>query len=335
MESGMNEPLVILGCTASGKSELAEAIAAQWKDSTGRCASIMAVDAMQVYRGMDIGTAKPDAPTRRRFAHWMIDVADPWESFSAARFATMAEPLIREHQQAGQPLILVAGTVLYLRAVLEGLFEGPAADPALRQALARRAARQGAARLHRELADVDAPSAARIHPNDLRRIVRALEVFHLTGEPISRLQTQWRAGRPRIACRMVGIRREKEDLNHRINRRVRMMIQTGLVEEVQRLAAGPHPLSMQAREGVGYKEILEYLEGRITLAQAGEQMKIHTRHLAKLQRTWLRRFPQIRWLNLAADQAAGGLAGMALEEIISQNPDDHRDRTSASRAAGP
>ncbi len=146
---GMDKLLVIVGCTAVGKSELAEALAMNLKDASGRPASIMAVDSMQVYRGMDIGTAKPSAITRAMIPHTMIDVADPWESFSAARFADMAEPIIEQHRVQNRPLILVAGTVLYLRAVLEGLFEGPPANPEIRQALATRAEAMGSATLHK------------------------------------------------------------------------------------------------------------------------------------------------------------------------------------------
>ena len=306
----MDRLLVILGCTASGKSELAEAIALRQRERFGQNPTIMAVDSMQVYRGMDIGTAKPSAQARQRTNYLMIDVADPWESFSAARFAGTAGPLIEQHRQNREAsgLILVAGTVLYLRALLEGLFEGPAADPVLRTELRRRAAAEGAAALHHELAAVDPAAGQRIHPNDLRRIIRALEVFRLTGTPISQLQTQWTAAAPRWPCRLAGLVREKADLNHRINRRVHAMIEAGLVDEVRRLAAGSRPLSMQARAGVGYKEVLEYLAGQSTLAEAIERIKINTRHLAKLQRTWLRRFTAVQWFPLGENQSAADLA---------------------------
>jgi tRNA dimethylallyltransferase len=306
----MDRLLVIVGCTASGKSELAEAIALRQRERFGQNPTIMAVDSMQVYRGMDIGTAKPSAQARQRINYLMLDVADPWESFSAARFAGLAGPLIEQYRQNREApgLILVAGTVLYLRALLEGLFEGPAADPVLRTELRRRAAAEGAAALHHELAAVDPAAGQRIHPNDLRRIIRALEVFRLTGTPISQLQTQWTAAAPRWPCRLAGLVREKADLNHRINRRVHVMIEAGLVDEVRRLAAGSRPLSMQARAGVGYKEVLEYLAGQSTLAEAIERIKINTRHLAKLQRTWLRRFTAVQWFPLGENQSAADLA---------------------------
>ena len=306
----MDRLLVIVGCTASGKSELAEAIALRQRERFGQNPTIMAVDSMQVYRGMDIGTAKPSAQARQRINYLMLDVADPWESFSAARFAELAGPLIEQYRQNREApgLILVAGTVLYLRALLEGLFEGPAAGPVLRTELRRRAAAEGAAALHHELAAVDPAAGQRIHPNDLRRIIRALEVFRLTGTPISQLQTQWTAAAPRWPCRLAGLVREKADLNHRINRRVHVMIEAGLVDEVRRLAAGSRPLSMQARAGVGYKEVLEYLAGQSTLAEAIERIKINTRHLAKLQRTWLRRFTAVQWFPLGENQSAADLA---------------------------
>lgn len=312
---GMDKLLVIVGCTAVGKSELAEALAMNLKDASGRPASIMAVDSMQVYRGMDIGTAKPSAITRAMIPHTMIDVADPWESFSAARFADMAEPIIEQHRVQNRPLILVAGTVLYLRAVLEGLFEGPPANPEIRQALATRAEAMGSATLHKELAHVDPQAAQRIHPNDLRRIIRALEVFQITGKGISTLQTQWQAGRPRLDYRIIGVARDKTDLNHRINHRVRIMVQNGLLDEVRALLRRPGGLSMQAREAVGYKQIISHLDGSLPLDEAIEQIKIQTRHLAKLQRTWLKRFDAVSWYHIQPDQACSELTAQIIMSL--------------------
>ena len=289
-------PLIIVGCTASGKSDLAEFLAEKWLGPTGQPAVVMAVDSMQVYRGMDIGTAKPSIQTRQRISHQMIDVADPWESFSAARFAAMATPILDQCRASQTPLILVAGTILYLRALLEGLFEGPAANPEIRGRLAAFVAEHSLAALHQELSGIDPVSAARIHPNDQRRIIRALEVFRLTGQTISDLQTQWQHQHPQISARIIGISRDKSELNSRINRRVKAMLDLGLVDEVARLAAAPGGLSDQARQAVGYREILDYLAGRMPLPEALERIKINTRHLAKLQRTWLKRFPSVEWI---------------------------------------
>ncbi|NNM85413.1 MAG: tRNA (adenosine(37)-N6)-dimethylallyltransferase MiaA, partial [Phycisphaerales bacterium] len=216
--------LAIVGCTAGGKSDLAERLAVELAHRDGIPPTIMAVDSMQVYRLMDIGTAKPDAETRRRLPHAMIDVADPSEAFSAARFAEQAGPIIAEHCDSGRRLILVVGTVLYFRAITEGLFQGPAADANVRRELENQAAINGTTALHQRLATVDPQAAAKIHSNDLRRLVRALEVYILTGRAISSLQTQWQQSHPRVPCTIIGIDRPREELNRRINQRVRNMM---------------------------------------------------------------------------------------------------------------
>jgi len=300
----MSKPIVILGCTAAGKSDLAEAIATHF----GR--PLLAVDSMQVYRGMDIGTAKPPPEVRARVDYRMIDVADPWEAYSAARFVEEARPLL----ESRQPIVIVAGTILYLRALLEGLFEGPSADPAIRAELSARAEREGAPALHKELAAVDALAGQRIHPNDLRRIVRALEVYRLTGTPISVLQTQWSAEHPAIDATFIGIQREKDLLNRRINARVKKMMEAGLLEEVRRLADDPRGFSPEAASGVGYKQLLEYFARRCTFDEAFEQIKIQTRYLAKMQRTWLKRWPgpQVKWLDAGENIEGGDLLEPAL-----------------------
>ncbi len=315
----MDKLLVIVGCTATGKSELAESLAMAMPGADGKPATIMAVDSMQVYRGMDIGTAKPSAAVRALIPHSMIDIADPWESFSAARFAALAAPVLEHHRLQDRPLILVVGTVLYLRALLEGLFEGPPADAKIRRELARRAEYDGSTELHKELARVDPLAAQRIHPNDLRRITRALEVFQITGQPISTLQTQWRAGRPRLDYRMIGLMRNKTDLNHRINQRVKIMIDDGLLKEVRDLLDAPNSLSMQAREAVGYKQIIDHLTGSLSLDQAIEQIKIQTRHLAKLQRTWLKRFDAVNWFTALPQQPTAELTGQIIESLTRQS----------------
>jgi tRNA dimethylallyltransferase len=298
-------PIVIVGCTASGKSALAEALA----EKPG--ARLMAVDSMQVYRGMNIGTAKPEAEARRRHDYLMLDVADAWDSYSAARFVADA----RRHLEQDGPLVLVAGTILYLRALLEGLFDGPSADAEIRAKLEAEAGTTTVQALHGRLEKVDALAASRIHPNDLRRIVRALEVFEITGQPISALQTQWHREHPRMEAMFIGIRREKESLNKRINARVKGMMAAGLLEEVRRLKDDPRGLSMEAASGVGYRQILDHFDGKCTLEDAVEAIKIQTRHLAKMQRTWLKRFPNVHWLDAADEQTGAELAERAAEIV--------------------
>ena len=283
---------------------------------------IMAVDSMQVYRGMDIGTAKPDAATRARIPHLMIDVAEPWETYSAARFISEARPYlensearIQNSELGARPLILIGGTIFYLRALLEGMFEGPGADEAIRAALAAEAEKVGVPALHARLAAVDALAASRIHPNDLRRIVRALEVYQLTGKPISELQTQWSREHPQIAATMIGVQREKDLLNRRINARVKTMLELGLVEEVRRLWQDPRGFSEEAAAAVGYRQIVDHFQGKCSLEDAVEEIKIQTRHLAKMQRTWLKRFRNITWLEPKEDQPSSVLIDQALAAI--------------------
>jgi tRNA dimethylallyltransferase len=305
----MVKPIVILGCTAAGKSDLAEGIA----ERAG--AELLAVDSMQVYRGMDIGTAKPGAEARGRLRYWMVNVADPWEVYSAARFVEEASPILGAAQREGRGMVIVGGTILYLRALLEGLFEGPGADEGIRAELGARAAREGTGPMHGELAKIDPAAGARIHPNDLRRIVRALEVFRLTGTPISDLQTQWSREHPAIEATFIGIRREKEGLNRRINARVKKMMESGLEEEVRRLAADPRGFSEEASSGVGYRQLLDYFEGKYSREEAIERIKIQTRYLAKMQRTWLKRWPgaAVRWIDATDGVEGGALVDAAME----------------------
>jgi tRNA dimethylallyltransferase len=316
----MSDPIVVLGCTASGKSDLAEELAVRMGEVQGRAPlQVMAVDSMQVYRGMDVGTAKPEGAVRARIPYLMLDMVDPWEPYSAARFVAEARPHVEQGEREGaRPVILVAGTMLYLRSLLEGLFEGPGADEAIRAELHERAKVEGTIMLHAELMRIDPEAARRIHPNDLRRIVRALEVFRLTGSPISTLQTQWAAAHPARRARFIGIRREKEVLNRRINARVKKMVERGLIEEVDRLARDPRGFSEEAASGVGYRQLLDHFARRCSLEEAIEQIKIQTRYLAKMQRTWMKRWPppaQVRWLDAAEGVEGAELVEAALEVL--------------------
>ncbi|MBK8916058.1 MAG: tRNA (adenosine(37)-N6)-dimethylallyltransferase MiaA [Phycisphaerales bacterium] len=308
-----NRVICVLGCTAAGKGELARALA------RALGAEVLSIDSMKVYRGMDVGTAKPGATERAKLVHHLIDVADPWESFSAARFVELADAAIDQAHAAGRPVVAVGGTVLYFRALHDGLFAGPGADAALRAELRDRAARLGAAALHAELAQVDPAAAARLHPNDLRRVERALEVHRLTGRPISELQSQWGAAsvrRPELRWVLIGVRHERETAARRINDRVRRMVRDGLVDEARRLWSDPRGISMQARQAVGYAELYEAFEGRCDVESAIERIKVNTRRLAKQQRTWLRRTAGLRWLEGAAPKNAGAtdVEGDAREE---------------------
>jgi tRNA dimethylallyltransferase len=305
--------LAILGCTASGKGALGRALA------TELGGEIVSVDSMKVYRGMDIGTAKPTAEQRAVVPHHLIDVADPWESFSAARFVELADQAITEIHARDRPAIVVGGTVLYFRCFYAGMFTGPSADQAFRAEIRARAARDGVDALHAELMRVDPAAAARIHRNDLRRIERALEVYRLTGRPISELQQQWDGAsirHPEWDWRLLGLRRERQAASHRINERVRRMFAAGLVEEARRIWTDPHGISEQARRAVGYAELFDHFAGGMSLQEAFERIKINSRRLGKQQRTWLKRLNDVRWIDVEEDDdialtlsRAMGLAG--------------------------
>jgi len=296
----------IIGCTASGKSALARALAERID------AEILSVDSMKVYRRMDIGTAKPSLQDRRTVRYHLIDVVEPSESFSVARFVALADAAIAEIASRGKRILAEGGTALYIKALTEGLFEGPSAWPELRAELRARARREGTAALHAELMRIDPEAAGRIHPNDLRRIVRALEVYHQSGVPISQLQTQWGRTRPDYDCRFIGLRRMREDLHRRINRRVKQMIEAGLVDEVRALLAEPEPLSKQARQALGYAEIIDHLENGTPLVDAIETIKINTRRFAKSQRTWFRRFANVHWIEVGCDETLEALVERAM-----------------------
>jgi tRNA dimethylallyltransferase len=280
--------LVILGPTASGKSDLALRIAR----AVG--AEILSVDSMQVYRGMDIGTAKPGAAEQAAARHHGISLVDPSEAFTVARFVEYADAVIREAAARQAPLIATGGTPLYYKALFEGLFEGPGADDSIRQRLRAFSNEQ----LHRRLSEVDPPTAARVHVQDTKRLIRALEVFELTGKPISSFQTEWSADRAaRHPAVWIGLLWDKETLNRRINARVKAMLQAGWLDETRNLLARHGgSLSPTAAEATGYHELAEHLKGNITLEEAIEQIKIATRQLARRQMKWFRRFPNVHWL---------------------------------------
>lgn len=301
---------VIIGPTAGGKTALAVEVALQGSSSTPpsggtlghvgiASGEVITADAFQVYRGLDIGTAKPTLAERCGVPHHLIDIRDPGEKFTVADWLSEAEKSIADVTARGHLPIVVGGTHLYIKSFLEGMFEGPAASPELRETLAA----MPPAELRAELERIDALAAARLHPNDLRRTIRAIEVFRLTGTPISQLQQQWdQAGKARTDCVLVGIEWPVELLNRRINARVKDMAARGLVDEVRGLwQAGK--LIGQAREALGYKQLIEAFEGRCSIDDALEQIKIDTRRLAKAQRTWMRRLrptPGSVWIDATA-----------------------------------
>jgi len=290
--------ILILGVTASGKGRLAFDLA----ESTG--ADIISIDSMKVYRRMDIGTAKPSEEARKRVKYHLMDVVEPSDSFSVGAFLDTALDVIEQIKDREGKIIAVGGTALYIKALLYGLFEGAGTDQQIRSELRARAQTEGVAELYRELMKIDPVAAERINPNDSRRIVRALEVYQLTGKPISSLQKQWDARQTKHDWTIIGLRRERADASSRINKRVKKMILAGLVDEVKSLLAEEEPLSKQARCAIGYAEIIEYLNGQMDLKDATELIKKNTRRLAKGQRTWFKTFQNVHWLDIDPDEPA-------------------------------
>ncbi len=304
----MSRPIpifVLTGPTAGGKERLALELA-------GRIGGeIVSADSMKVYRGMDVGTAKPSAEDRRRVPHYLVDVADPDETFSTARWVELADAAIADVAARGRVPIVSGGTPLYLKALLEGLFEGPAADEDLRRRLRGEAESRSTAALHRRLAEVDPAAAERIHPNDLRRVVRAIEVWELTGVPISEHQRQWGSRRGRYRPLILAIRRSREDLDRRIERRVRRMVEAGLREEVERLAARPGGLARGPRQALGYAEVLVHLERGTPWDETVEAIVLHTRQFARAQLKWFRRFEGLVRLDAGPETPTADLADRA------------------------
>lgn len=302
--------LILTGPTASGKSALALDLADRLN------AEIVSADSMTVYRGMDVGTAKPSPADRARVPHHLIDVLDPWESASVAWWLDRATLAVRDIEARRKTALFVGGTPFYLKALLCGLFPAPPADHELRRELEAEAERQGPNALHARLSSVDPASARRLHPNDVRRVVRALEVWQSTGRPLSAWQQQgwWDGDTPRFArgsCLVIDVPRS--ELCARIDQRVEAMFAAGWVDEVRRLRTLPHPLSRESSRALGYREIGEFLDGRRSLTETIADVQLRTRQFAKRQLTWFRALPGIEFVNGKltfdrwVDRMSGGL----------------------------
>ncbi len=285
-------PLVaIVGPTAVGKSEVALILAERLNGE------IVSADSRQIYRGMDIGTAKPTPEERARVPHHLIDVTDPDRPLTLAEYQRMAYAAIEEIHRRGRLPFLVGGTGLYVWAVVEGWQIPPAPpDPALRRALEERAQREGPGALYEELRRLDPEAAARIDPRNLRRVIRALEVCYRTGQPFS---AQRRKSPPPYATIMIGLTRPREELYRRIDERVERMIAAGLIEEVRHLAER-YPWELPAMTGLGYRQIGAYLRGEISLEEAIRRIRSATRAFVHHQYNWFRlEDPRIRWFDLS------------------------------------
>ena len=305
--------ILILGVTASGKSRLAFELAS----TIG--AEIISIDSMKVYRRMDIGTAKPSATRRRQIRYHLIDVVEPNEPFSVEKFLKLAEYAVKQISSAQKPVVAVGGTAMYIKAMLYGIFEGPGTNDRIRKKLRSRIAAQGPAELQEKLAEADPDAAQRIHPNDARRIIRALEVFELTGKPISSFQQQFDADNTLRDWKIIGLRRDKADTGTRINQRVKRMLENGFADEVKALLAEDKPLSKQAASAIGYAEIIDYLKGNLPFEKAVEKIKINTRRFAKAQRTWFKTFKNVNWLDIAEDESPEDILSRTMELLENIN----------------
>ena len=297
--------IALMGPTASGKT----ALAMEWAQRLG--GEIVSVDSVLVYRGLDIGAAKPDAAMLAAVPHHLIDVREPWQPYSAADFARDATAALADIYARGRVPILAGGTGLYFQALLDGLSPMPEADPALRETIADEAASRGWPAMHAELASVDARAAAKIKPTDPQRIQRALEVFRLSGKPISEWQAMPSRHRfPFRVLKLVLAPRERAVLHQRIGQRFDAMLAAGFLEEVQHLRALPglraveRPLDLPAVRAVGYRQAWEYLDGLVLESGFRDRAIAATRQLAKRQLTWLRGELDARWFDPATDRAA-------------------------------
>jgi tRNA dimethylallyltransferase len=293
MSHSADPPLIILlaGPTAVGKTELAIELAL----SLGT--EIINADSMQVYRYMDIGTAKPTREQRAIVPHHLLDVADPDKPFDAARYAELARPVIGSlHIQRKIPLV-VGGTGLYVKVLTRGLCDGASGDLRVRGQLFRELLEQGLPRLHEELLQVDPDAGRRIHPHDRQRIIRALEVHRLTGRPISSLQSQHRFSQDMYRSVKIFLYRERNALYERIDRRVQQMMDEGLVEEVRRLLEMGYGPELKPMQSLGYKQVSAYLRGACSLDSAIYEIQRATRRYAKRQLTWFRSDPEFRWFD--------------------------------------
>jgi tRNA dimethylallyltransferase len=279
---------VLTGPTASGKSAVATALAERIDGE------ILSLDSIAVYRGMDIGTAKPTSADQRRVPHHLLDLVDPTEDFSVACYLRIAHQRVHQLKQLGRTPIFAGGTPMYLKGVLRGFDPGPPADWDFRQAVEADIERHGVEALRQRLRQVDPLAAHRIGPNDTRRMIRALEVVHQTGTPISHRQVQFDRQRDADSCRVFSLQWPRPQLHERINHRVQQMFDNGLVDEIRNLLDKHGELSRTACQAVGYREVIDWIRQGGELKETIEAVSAHTRQLARRQETWLRSFSEIR-----------------------------------------
>lgn len=287
----MSKLLCLLGPTAVGKTEIAIQLAQRLN------AEIISVDSRQIYRQMDIGTAKPTPEEQQAARHHIIDCVDIAQPFSVADYQSLADTAITDIQDRDKQVLLVGGAGLYFRAVVDGLFEGPAADLSFRKQLEHEAAEHGVNVLHDRLRVCDPESATRIHPNNVIRVIRALEVYELTGTPMSEQQRQWQPENQRYPIIAFGLTMPRALLYQRIEQRVDIMLANGLIAEMESILAAGYSRDNFALQSFGYKELIAFLDGKCTYVEAIEQLKQNTRRFAKRQMTWFRKDTRIEWVD--------------------------------------
>ena len=321
-----SRPLVVLvGPTAVGKSEIGLRLARTLDTD------LLTADSRQVYRGMDIATDKPTLEQRQGVPHCLIDLVDPDESFNAGQYRQQAvQEIERLYGERRLPLI-VGGTGLYVRTLMHGLCDAPRADQAYRASLLQQAHAQGRDFLHSELTRIDPELAARLHPHDEVKIVRALEVYHLSGRRLSDVQQQHRFAEQPFSVILVGLNRDRAQLYRRIDTRVEAMFARGVIEETEQLLAKGYGRGLGAMKGLGYQQVAGYLAGDYDRAEALRLLKRDTRHFAKRQLTWFRKEPGLRWWSLSEQDSPEDVAGRLFETIYSFVQElEHRRPTDAS-----
>ena len=294
----LNNIICIAGPTASGKTALAVALAKQLDGEVVSC------DSMQVYKGMDIGTAKPTADEMAGIPHHMLDVADPWEDFSVSRYCEMAAPIVDSIIARGKTAIIAGGTGLYMDALIRGNSFAPYPSTGMREKLEAQADREGMEIMLTLLRAIDPESAERLHLADRKRIIRALEVYYETGETITEHNRRTREIPPRYHPLWLAIEdADRAQLYRRIDKRVDTMLEMGLIAEIRQLLESGIPQKCTAMQAIGYKEFVDHLDGKCSLSEATTQVQQSSRHYAKRQLTWFRRNPAMHWLRRNADDA--------------------------------
>lgn len=302
--SQAHEYWYLTGATASGKSAIALKLAERLN------AEIVSMDSMSIYRGMDIGTAKPSVEHQASIAHHLIDIRSPDESYSVSDFRQDAISVSEEIESRGRRVLFVGGTPLYLKSMLRGIFDGPPADWAFRRQIEEEIEKSGLEPLQTRLQQIDPLTAHKLHANDKRRMIRALEVYTLTGQPISHLQMEFEDGREADECRVFALHWPRELLHRRIEDRVDQMFAAGLIDEVAGLLSQYGELSHTALQAVGYREVIEYLGKSVDQQTTIEAVKTRTRQFARRQETWFRGLSECRWIEMAPELTADSIADL-------------------------